>query len=54
LFRKGIARYCDIEAGDGVNPKAAWYYPDPSPGAEMIRDHTAFWHGVKVVDDGEA
>ena len=30
------------------NPDAAWYYPDPKPAAENIRDHVAFWRGVEV------
>ncbi len=34
---------------DGVeNPDAAWYYPDPKPAAENIKDHVAFWRGVEV------
>jgi uncharacterized protein (DUF427 family) len=31
-----------------VNDDAAWYYPDPSSMAASIKDHVAFWHGVKV------
>ena len=30
------------------NPDAAWYYPDPKPAAANIKDHVAFWKGVKV------
>ena len=34
---------------DGArNADAAWYYPDPKPAAENIRNHVAFWRGVTV------
>lgn len=45
---KGRASYCDVAAGGERNRAAAWFYPDPSRAAENIRDHVAFWHGVKV------
>jgi uncharacterized protein (DUF427 family) len=45
---KGVASYYDVVVGDEVNHDAAWYYADPSPKAESIRDRVAFWHGVKV------
>ncbi len=45
---KGVASYYDLVAGDRVNQDAAWYYADPSKAAEKIKDHIAFWHGVKV------
>ena len=45
---KGTARYyCLAVAGD-QNKDAAWYYPDPKPAAEEIRDRVAFWKGVQV------
>ena len=50
-FWKGIASYYDLQVGDAVNSNAAWYYPDPSERAGLIRDHIAFWHGVEIVDD---
>jgi uncharacterized protein (DUF427 family) len=31
-----------------VNKDAAWYYPNPKPAAEEIKDRVAFWRGVKV------
>jgi hypothetical protein len=34
--------------GDALNVNAAWTYPDPTPGAEGIRDHIAFWKGVSA------
>lgn len=45
---KGTARYHDVVVDGQVNPGAAWYYPDPKPAAANIRDHVAFWQGVKV------
>lgn len=47
-FWKGVASYYDIEVNGEVNPGAAWYYPDPSEAALQIKDHIAFWRGVKV------
>jgi uncharacterized protein (DUF427 family) len=45
---KGTASYYTIAAGGATNSDAAWYYPQPLPAAENIRDHVAFWRGVKV------
>jgi uncharacterized protein (DUF427 family) len=45
---KGTASYYDVVVDGERNRSAAWYYPDPSARARKIRDHTAFWHGVKV------
>jgi len=47
-FWKGIASYYDVVVDGQVNDDAAWYYPDPSSMAANIKDHVAFWHGVKV------
>jgi uncharacterized protein (DUF427 family) len=34
---------------DGIkNENAAWYYPQPKAAAAEIKDHVAFWKGVKV------
>lgn len=30
------------------NKDAAWFYADPKPAAANIKDHVAFWKGVKV------
>ncbi len=46
---KGTASYYDIVVDDKINPDGAWYYPDPSPLAEKIKNHVAFWRGVEVV-----
>ena len=48
---KGLAGYYDIEVDGQVNRNAAWYYAQPSSAAAQIKDHVAFWHGVKVVKD---
>lgn len=45
---KGVASYYDIEVDGKVNQGGAWYYPQPSPAAEQIKDHIAFWRGVQV------
>jgi len=45
---KGVALYYTVTANGKENPDAAWYYPDPKPAAENIRDHVAFWRGVEV------
>jgi uncharacterized protein (DUF427 family) len=45
---KGLARYYTVIAGDEVNPDAAWYYRRPSPLARRIKNHLAFWNGVRV------
>ena len=45
---KGVARYYDVEVEGKRNSDAAWYYPEPSDAAHEIRDHVAFWNGVKV------
>jgi uncharacterized protein (DUF427 family) len=56
---KGTASYYDVTVDGSVNPSAAWYYPRPSPAARQLKDHVAFWNGVKVVrasngEDGAA
>ena len=45
---KGTARYYHIEVNGLKNENAAWYYPDPKPAAAEIKDHVAFWKGVRV------
>lgn len=46
---KGVARYYTVSVDGDENPNAAWYYPDPKPAAENIRNHIAFWRGVEVI-----
>lgn len=45
---KGTACYYDLAVDGERNSNAAWYYPSPSRAAAEIKDHVAFWHGVKV------
>ena len=45
---KGDCSYYSVTVDGQTNPDAAWYYADPLPRAEHIRDHVAFWKGVKV------
>jgi len=45
---KGLASYYHIEVHGEVNEDAAWYYPEPRDAAKHIKDHVAFWKGVKV------
>ena len=47
-FWKGRASYFDAIVDGDRNRAAAWYYPSPSPAARNIKQHVAFWHGVKV------
>ncbi|UCF13641.1 MAG: DUF427 domain-containing protein [Thermoplasmatales archaeon] len=45
---KGLASYYDIVVEGEVNKDAAWYYPDPKPAANKIKNYIAFWKGVEV------
>ncbi len=45
---KGTASYYHLEVNGQRNPDAAWYYPEPRAAARQIKDHVAFWKGVKV------
>jgi uncharacterized protein (DUF427 family) len=40
---KGLARYFDVVSGDVVAPRAAWNYPNPEPGYEVLRDRVAVY-----------
>ena len=40
---KGRAGYYTVRVGDREAPDAAWFYPDPTPGFESIRDYVAFY-----------
>ena len=42
---KGRAGYYTVVVGEKRAERAAWYYPDPRPGYESIRDHVAFYPG---------
>jgi uncharacterized protein (DUF427 family) len=45
---KGTASYYSLVVDGSENSDAAWYYPEPKPEAEQIRDRVAFWKGVEV------
>jgi uncharacterized protein (DUF427 family) len=45
---KGTANYYDVLVDGQRNSDAAWVYRDPKPAAANIKDHVAFWRGVKV------
>jgi uncharacterized protein (DUF427 family) len=45
---KGVASYYSVVVNGETNKDAAWYYPDPKEAAKHIKDHVAFWRGVKV------
>ncbi len=47
---KGDASYYNIEVDGKINADAAWYYPEPKPAANNIKNYVAFWKGVKVTD----
>ena len=42
---KGDASYYRYTRGDRTIENVAWFYPDPKPGYEAIRDHLAFYGG---------
>ena len=45
---KGVASYYSIEVNGETNKDAAWYYAQPKDAAKQIKNHVAFWKGVKV------
>jgi len=44
----GEARYYTVVVDGQENPDAAWYYPNPKPGARNLKHHVAFWRGVDI------
>ncbi len=48
-FWKGTASYYTIDVNGEINQDAAWYYPEPKPKAENIKNYVAFWKGVEVM-----
>src|SRR3954470_11017676 len=47
---KGVASYYTV----GGHKDIAWYYPEPLPGVESIKDLVAFWNErVDILDDAE-
>ena len=54
---KGGAVYWTLTVGDKSAPNAAWSYPDPMMGFEVIKDHLAFYPSrmdACYVDDEQA
>lgn len=49
---KGRASYYSLSVDGDVNRDAAWHYPSPSSAASSIAGRIAFWHGVKIEDEG--
>ncbi|MFY1649835.1 DUF427 domain-containing protein [Solwaraspora sp. WMMB762] len=47
---KGDASYYSLEGDGQRSADAVWYYPQPLPAADMVRDRVAFWRDVEVVD----
>jgi len=45
---KGEASYYNLVVDGQINKDAAWYYPSTKPAADEIKDHIAFWRGVKI------
>jgi hypothetical protein len=49
-----VERYGEVlhalSRGGQRNANAAWYYPDPTPAAENIRNFVAFSNGVRIVN----
>lgn len=45
---KGEASYYTLDINGERNTDAAWYYPDPKEAAAEIKDHVAFWKGVRI------
>ena len=52
---KGTAGYLDVVAGGAVAERAAWFYPAPSAGFEVLAEHVALYAGRmdRVTVDGE-
>jgi len=47
---KGTASYYDVVVDGERNRGAAWTYRQPERAAAEIKDHVAFWKGVRVTD----
>lgn len=47
-FWKGQASYYTVKVDGKENKDSAWFYESPSDAAKNIKDHVAFWKGIKV------
>ena len=45
---KGTAHYYSVEVNGKRNENSAWFYPQPKDAAKEIKDHVAFWRGIRV------
>jgi len=45
---KGTASYFTLAVDGEIAENAAWYYPQPKDGAEMVTDRVAFYPVVQV------
>lgn len=48
---KGEASYYNLVVNGQVNKDAAWYYSEPKAAAAEIKNHVAFWRGVKLTEE---
>jgi len=44
---KGVADYLHVTVNGVTNNDAAWWYPEPKPGAEQVNGRVAFWLGIE-------
>jgi uncharacterized protein (DUF427 family) len=44
---EGLASYYNIEVNGKISAEAGWYYKNSSEAAKQIKNHVAFWKGVK-------
>lgn len=49
---KGTASYWTIDVGGSRAENAAWYYPEPMDGAEMVAGRAAFYKHLVELDTG--
>jgi uncharacterized protein (DUF427 family) len=42
---KGIADYYDLKVNEQVSKNAAWSYPSPKPGYELLKNNISFYPG---------
>ena len=47
---KGTANYLSLLVNGELHADAAWYYADPKPEAELVKNRVAFWKDVKVTE----
>ena len=45
---KGTASYYSLMVDGQRNQDAAWFYAEPKSDAALIKDHVAFWRGVRI------